>query len=157
MRGYSALTAEHEGTPLGINVAIGSLALIGATLVATALFPPDAVTGRLVVTAVAVGGYAVVVEDNRATLIVAGLGYLLFDGFLVNRQGGLTWDGMMSIWHLMVLSTAVGLGLGLRWIRLARADRRRAVRKAIMPVVQTTPVQTKPVQAKPTEEEARSA
>jgi hypothetical protein len=44
-----------------------------------------------------------VVADTRASLVTAGLGYLLFDGFLVNRFGDRTWDGTTIMWHLTVL------------------------------------------------------
>jgi hypothetical protein len=50
------------------------------------------------------------------------VGYLPFDGFLVNGYGDLTWDGTTSAWHLTVFVLAVGLGLGQRSIRHAGAD-----------------------------------
>jgi hypothetical protein len=63
-----------------------------------------------------------VLADTRISLAVAGLGYLLFTGFLVNTRGELAWDGMSSLWHLLTLSVATALGLGQRWIRAVQAD-----------------------------------
>jgi hypothetical protein len=40
----------------------------------------------------------------------------------VNRLGELTWDGMTSLWHLIVFALMVGLGLAVRRVRAIRAD-----------------------------------
>jgi hypothetical protein len=106
-------------TPFGINLAAGAVALVAAAFVAV-LFPEG--DARLVVVAVAVGWYAAMVADTKASLAVAGIGYLLFNGFLMNRLGELIWDGMTSAWHLITFAMAVGLGLGQRWIRAACTD-----------------------------------
>jgi len=70
----------------------------------------------------AVVAAAAVLTDVRASLTTAGLGYLLFNGFLVNRFGGLSWDGTAWPMHLAGFAAAVGFGLGLRRIRAARAE-----------------------------------
>ncbi len=111
--------ADAGRTPFGIHLAVGAAVMVGACIAAAALFPD--VSGRLVVVALAVGAYAGLVDDTRASLAVAGLGYLLFTGFLVNRYGELTWDGTTSTWHLTVFALAIGLGLSRRWIRAVRA------------------------------------
>jgi hypothetical protein len=63
-----------------------------------------------------------VVADTRVSLVTAGLGYLLFDGFLVNRFGDLTWDGTTIMRYLTVFALAMGCGFLLRWIRHAVAS-----------------------------------
>jgi hypothetical protein len=99
---------------LGIDLAVGAAAMSGAAMVAAA-FP--GVPIRLGVMAVATAVYAALVENARAGLATAGLGYLVFNGFLVNRFGELTWNGMNSIRHAAVLAAAAGVGLGFRCLR----------------------------------------
>jgi len=65
-------------------------------------------------------------------LAVAGLGYLLFIGFLVNRYGELTWDGTTSAWYLTVFALAIGLGLSRRWIRALRAEAARTAELEVL-------------------------
>jgi hypothetical protein len=106
-------------TPFGINLAAGAVAMIAAAFVAI-LFPE--VNARLAVVAVVVGGYAAAVADSRASLATAGIGFLIFDGFLLNRLGELTWNGKTSVWHLIIFALAVGFGLARRRVRAIRAD-----------------------------------
>ncbi len=106
-------------TPFGINLAAGAVAMIVAAFGAV-LFPD--VNARLAVVAVVVAGYAGAVADTGATFATAGIGYLLFNGFLVNGLGELTWNGMTSLWHLIVFAVAAGLGVAQRWVRSARTD-----------------------------------
>jgi hypothetical protein len=67
-----------------------------------------------------VSGYAIVIADTGASVVVAGMAYLLFDGFLVNRHGELTWGGATSVRHLAIFVSAVGLGLLPRLIHYVR-------------------------------------
>jgi hypothetical protein len=106
-------------TPFGISLAAGAAVMVAGAMVAAGL--AGDVPGRLAVVALALGGYVALVDDVRAGLATAGLGYLLFDGFLVNRYGELTWDGTTTIWCLVAFVMIVGGGLGIRWIRRARA------------------------------------
>lgn len=111
---------DASGSPFGL--AGGAAAMIGATALAAALFPAAQQPARLVVVALAAGGCAATIADTRVTLAVAGIGYLLFTGFLVNSRGELTWDGVTSLAHLLAFGTASGIGLTHRWIRTVRAD-----------------------------------
>jgi hypothetical protein len=106
-------------TPFGIDLATGAVVMVGVAFVAVLFHDVDA---RLAVVALAVGGHAALAATARASFAVAGIGYLIFDGFLVNRLGELTWEGMTSLWRLFVFALAVGLGLGLRRVRAVRAD-----------------------------------
>jgi hypothetical protein len=120
----SALIAAVTSTrtPFGISLAGGAVTVVAAALAAAAVTPAHATGARLLVVAIAVCGYSSAVRDAQASFAVAGLAYLLFTGFLLNRYGDLTWDGTTSVWHLVAFSGAMGLGLGLRWIRTRRAD-----------------------------------
>lgn len=106
-------------TPFGINVAAGAGVVVASVAVAPVLFPEPA--ARLLVVVIAVGGFAALADDIRAGLAAGGLGYLLFDGFLVNRYGELTWTGTTSVWHLVAFALALALGLGWRGLRSIRA------------------------------------
>ncbi|BCB75874.1 hypothetical protein GCM10022251_80610 [Phytohabitans flavus] len=109
-------------TPFGIGVATGAAVTMAATIGAAVLFPRGDTSGRLLVVAVAVGAYAALSTSTRATLATALVGYLIFNGFLVNRFGELSWDGGASVGHVTVLAVATALGLGQRWIRHARHE-----------------------------------
>jgi hypothetical protein len=106
-------------TPFGVNLAIGAVYMVGASAAAAALLPD--VPGRLVLVALAAGGFTAVVHDPRACLATGALGYLLFDGFLENRYGVLAWDGTTDMRYLMIFALALGLGAGRRWLIRVRA------------------------------------
>lgn len=106
-------------TPFGIDLATGAVVMVGVAFVAVLFRDVDA---RLAAVALAVGGHAAAAATARASFAVAAIGYLIFDGFLVNRLGELTWDGMTGFLRLFVFVLAVGLGLGLRRVRAILAD-----------------------------------
>jgi hypothetical protein len=110
--------AEHGRTPFGIDLALGTVAMVAAVAVAA---PFPGIPARVVIVSLALGVFTAFVDDPRAAAPVAVLGYLLFDGFLVNRFGDLTWSGTTSVWPVAAFLAAVGLGLGWRWLRRARA------------------------------------
>jgi len=111
-----------DGGTSPFGLAGGTAAMTGAATLAAAAFPASQTSARLVVLALAVGGCAATLTDPRTTLATAGIGYLLFNGFLVNTRGELSWHGTTSLGHLLVLGTATGIGLAHRWIRAVRAD-----------------------------------
>jgi len=114
--------ASDRRVPFGIAVGTGAVVMVAATAVGAAAFGQGDVAARLVVVAATVGGCAALLGDVQASLITAGLGYLLFDGFLVNRLGELTWDGAASQRRLVVLAVAVGVGRAWRWVRHVRRE-----------------------------------
>jgi hypothetical protein len=107
---------DTEVFPFGIYLGIGSALIVFAAVVAAAVFPVGQTLDRLAVLVVATALFAAVVPDVRASLGVVVLGYLLFDGFLENEYGQLTWDGMTGLWRIGMLFSAVGLGLAGRWL-----------------------------------------
>jgi protein-S-isoprenylcysteine O-methyltransferase Ste14 len=62
-----------------------------------------------------------VAENRSAGPPVAAIGYLLFNGFLVNQYGILTWN-TTSAWHIAVFVVAAALGLGVRYLRHLHAE-----------------------------------
>ncbi|WP_330468305.1 hypothetical protein [Micromonospora zamorensis] len=103
-------------TPTGVSVAIGWTVLIGAALLAGALFSPAELPARTLVMSVVAGAYAAVVADLRAVVAVTGLGVATFVGFLANRFGDLSAGG--DAWsYAVVIAFAATLGAGYRWLR----------------------------------------
>jgi hypothetical protein len=99
--------------------------VVAAAVIAAAGF--DDIPARLAVMASAVAGCTAAMADTGAGVAVAALAYLLFNGFLVNQHGELTWDGTASVWHLAVFTLAIGLGLIWRYICYIRARAAMAV------------------------------
>ncbi len=111
--------AGADRTPTGISVAAGSVAVVGATLVAAALFPAADSPGRLLVVSVATGIFAARVGDLRAVGVVTVLAMATFVGFLNNRFGELT--GSADAWaYASLIGFTAALGAGYRL--MTRAD-----------------------------------
>ncbi|MEV4809821.1 hypothetical protein [Micromonospora avicenniae] len=107
---------RDAGTPTGIGVATGAVLVVGATLLAAALFSPAELSGRVAVVAIAVGGYAALVPGLRALAAVTLLAVACFIGFLVNRFGELT-DVSGEVWaYAAVIGFAAVLGVGYRYL-----------------------------------------
>jgi hypothetical protein len=105
----AAAASSGERTPTGINLAAGTVALIGAALVAAAL-PASQPGWRFALIALTVGVFAAVTMDHRALAGVALLGWLVVNGFLVDRLGELSWNGPSDIWRMIILVVAAALG-----------------------------------------------
>jgi len=108
--------ARHRGIPFEFAVAVGSLTMIVAALIDSAAFPPHDAGDRLTVMAAAIAVFCVV-AGWQSGLPVAAVGYLLFDGFLANRYGELTWDHQTGPRAIGVIALAVALGLTVGWLR----------------------------------------
>jgi hypothetical protein len=111
--------------PIAIAVAAGAVAVVAAAVTA-AVLPMSAGALRLGVMAIALTVFAATTADPRAVAAVTALGWLVFDGFLVNRFGDLTWTGRLDEWRLGVLvaGAVVGLAAGVlrRWAQLRWGD-----------------------------------
>jgi hypothetical protein len=99
-----------ERTPAGITLAAGAAAVTAAALVAATL-PASQPGWRFALIAATVGGFAAVTMDQRALPGVALLGWLIANGFLVDRLGELSWHGSSDIWRMIILVFAAALGL----------------------------------------------
>ncbi|WP_326562803.1 hypothetical protein [Micromonospora sp. NBC_01796] len=118
---------ERRGVPpapFGIRLGSGAALVVAATCLAAALFPPSAPLARLLVVAVAVGGFAAVAPDPRADVAVTLLGFLCFTGFLLDRYGELHWHTGRSGGYLLLLAAATVLGAALGTIRRVLTGRR---------------------------------
>jgi hypothetical protein len=109
------LPVKQGGTPFGIDLAVGAVVAMISVAAAGALAPGAA--GRAAVVALGVGGFLAVADDARAGLLAMVLGALLYDGFLVNRFGELSWTGTTSMWHLLSFALVALVALGWRWAR----------------------------------------
>jgi hypothetical protein len=114
-----AVAADTDRTPVGIAVGVGATAMVLAAIVA-AMISPAHPGVRFGVLAAVVVLFAAVSLDRAALAVVALIGALLYNGFLENSAGNLSWH-TDDLWRLMLLVTvgAVGLaiGEGYRFVR----------------------------------------
>ncbi len=108
--------AGRRGIPFEFGLAAGSVAMIVVALIDSAAFAPDQRADRLALMAAAVAVFCAV-AGWPSGLPVAAVGYLLFDGFLANRYGELTWDHQAGPRAIGVIALAAALGLTIGWLR----------------------------------------
>ncbi|MEU1882750.1 hypothetical protein ABZ470_36050 [Streptosporangium sp. NPDC020072] len=101
--------------PIGFSLAGGLFATVTATAVASLLFTPGQVRGRLLVMAIAVGGQALRTPRWPAALATAVLAWLLATGFLVNTEAELTLDDH-DLLRLFLLLLIAALAAGVRTV-----------------------------------------
>lgn len=106
-------TKASSRTPVGINLAAGTAMVVAAALLAAPI--PTTDTGlRFAVVALAVGLFAALTLDQLALAGVALLGWLVVNGFLIDRFGELSWHGSPDLYRMLLLlvSGAFGLAVG---------------------------------------------
>lgn len=111
MRARQGRVQEVE-TPTGIRVGVGAVDVVIAGLVAAAI-PAAYPGGRFAVLAAMVGLFAAVTCDEMALAFVAIIAFAVFDGFLENRFGQLSWHGSSDLWRLLLLVITAGCGLAI--------------------------------------------
>jgi len=120
--------SPHEiGTPLGINTAVGAVVVV-VCLVAPPHLDAAGIGARLAVLAVGLAAFAASVADPVASLVTAGVAFLLLDGFVVGHAGDLAWHGDADLVRLGVLAGAALAGAAARSVRDAV---RRVVRRPV--------------------------
>ncbi|HEX6878015.1 MAG TPA: hypothetical protein VF165_20310 [Nocardioidaceae bacterium] len=92
----SALTRDAGGRLFGVFW--GSLVMIDLATVTHA--PSDVGTGGVVLVVVA-GSWR---QTTPTVLAAAGMGWLFVNGFLVNRLGELSWDGLPDLGRLVLFA-----------------------------------------------------
>lgn len=107
--GIAAAGRPDRLLPQGVFVGIGSVAVVVAAFLASALPQNDAVL-RYGVLAATVFVFAAVTGRWAAATRVAIIGYLVFDGFLINQMGELSWNGRGDVARILTLSVAVIFG-----------------------------------------------
>jgi hypothetical protein len=119
----------ERNPPTGIAIALGSAIIVVSAFVSAAV-PASAGAVRIGLVALALAGFAALTINPVAVTAVGGLGFVVFDGFLVNQLGELSWHGPADVRRLMVLAAAGVLGLGAgtayRAVRRMSAWRRRS-------------------------------
>ncbi|MET8835908.1 hypothetical protein ABZV78_18575 [Micromonospora sp. NPDC004540] len=100
-------------------MAVGAVLVVGAALLAAAMFPAVDRPGRVLLMAVAVAVYAAVVADLRAVAAVTALAMTTFVGFLVHQFGQLS--GPPDAWsYAVVIVFAAALGTAYRHLAAHR-------------------------------------
>jgi hypothetical protein len=100
---------RNGSRPQGILLGIGTLAVIAAGFIASAVpaGDPGVRFGVLVAT---VFTFTALCGVWAAPIGVAVIGFLVFDGFLVNRFGELTWHGPADLTRAVALVAALAFG-----------------------------------------------
>ncbi len=108
---------ERE-VPLGINTAVGAVAVVACLAVPTGV-DAQGRDARFALLVLGVAVFAATVGDLAAVAVTAGVAFLLFDGFVEGHQGDLVWNGRSDVVHAGLLCAA-----GLLGLLLAAAHRR---------------------------------
>lgn len=102
----------RRDVPVGVDIAAGAVVIVFAAVGAAAV-PAGDPWWRLAVMAAAVGTFAALTADRLAAVAVLVLGWLVMNGFLVDKYGLLEWHGPVDLARLLILAGAAALGLAL--------------------------------------------
>jgi len=113
---------------VGIAVGLGAAGLVAAAFGA-AIIPVAYPLWRFGVIALSILIFAAVSLDLRATAVIVGIGFLIFNGFLEDRLGQLTWH-TDDVWRLLLLVVVAVWGFALgeagRWIASVKEEKHGA-------------------------------
>jgi len=96
--------------------------MVAATAAAESFLAPQQASARLITVVVAAGVCAAVLSRVRTAAVVAGLGYLLFVGFLLDGSGELTGPRLLGQGQFLAFAFAAVVGTGYRRLRAVQAD-----------------------------------
>ena len=102
--------SDQDATPVGINVAVGAVAIVLATFLAARFALADAGFQDAVVMAT-IGVFAASTVDLAAVVLLLGPAWMIMNGFLVNRSGDLSWHGAADLYRFLLLAGAGAAGL----------------------------------------------
>lgn len=105
-------------TPVGISLAVGLLA-VGVARVFAAAAPRSEPVLRWSLVVAAVGGYAGAVVGFRSGVFLAVSGFLIFNGFVADSSGDLSWHGSTDAERLATVFLVVLVAWAAGWIREA--------------------------------------
>jgi K+-sensing histidine kinase KdpD len=112
--------------PLAVYMPLlGFLALLGLSTLLDAGRGQVPRAVSLCVFAAAVAGCALLARPASA-LLLAGCGWLDYDGFVIGQQGTLHWHGSQDAMRMAVLFGSALVVLALRAVRQAQSQRRSA-------------------------------
>jgi hypothetical protein len=109
MTTYADQARKDEPSPAGILAGIGTLAVVLAAFVAAAV-PESHAVARYAVLAVTVFLFTAATGRWGTSVSVAAIRSLVFEGFVVNQFGELTWSGPADAARITALIAAVVLG-----------------------------------------------
>jgi hypothetical protein len=130
---------DGRGTPLGIDVAVGAVAVTVGMFVA-ASFPGADPRWRCAIVATALGLFAAYTANRAAVALIIPATWMVMDGFLVNRLGELSWDGWPDLARFLVLVAAGCFGLAVGPTGPARAFRPLKAIGTVEPIGAVEPV-----------------
>lgn len=125
------LTQPGNEAPFGINLCVGMLALVTGDFVA-ARVPASDMGLRCAVVAVALMLIGATTVDWQAVLALLIPGWLLLNGFLINRLGELSWHGWPDVYRLSALAGAGLVGLIAGEIRRGMGEVRERDRLGVL-------------------------
>lgn len=108
--------------PSLLELAAGAAAMVAATAAADSFLAPQQASARLITVVVAAGVCAAVLSRVWTSAVVAGLGYLLFVGFLFDGSGEQTGPRLLGQGQFLAFAFATVVGTGHRRLRAVQAD-----------------------------------
>lgn len=109
LAGTTSVEAPDRRMAQGLLVSVGTLAVIVAAFAASAM-PQDRAVLRYTALVGTVFVFTAVTGRWAAPVWVAIIGYLVFDGFVINQMGELSWNGRDDLARLLTLIAAVIFG-----------------------------------------------
>jgi hypothetical protein len=131
MRGDAArIRFDRRRVPFEFAIPAGALTVIIAALFDSGVVAPPHRGARIAVMAAAVAIFCAVVGEWRSGLATALVGYLLLDGFLLNRHGELTWDHTTGLQAVTAVASAGAAGLLTGWLFRRRLSRSPVIQRS---------------------------
>jgi hypothetical protein len=116
MRGHAVRARSgYDRTPFELGIPLGALTMVVAALIDSAAVAPRHEGARIAVIAAAVAIFCALVGEWRSGVATALVGYLLLDGFLLNREGDLTWSHTSSPYAVAAVAVAAVAGMLAGW------------------------------------------
>jgi hypothetical protein len=117
----SPRTDRDTGTPVGINVAVGAVAITMGSFVASRI-PAGDPQARCVAIAVVLGAFATATNDWRPVAVLILPTWMVMNGFLVNQLGALSWHGSADLDRILALALAGCVGLSMAAVHRRRRE-----------------------------------